>query len=162
MFNIFKSKISEEEKQVMLRDKLENNFIQCAQQSRKIRHVDLEKDISIMNSTLTISNISVMDGSDCIGWIHGISCEDKSDILVVDHIAMATNQTRKKLCKYMITGFSKAVKKQFPNINYIEFHELKRQAVGSAKAGHYTAFFIKCGMVPNNAADPQTPYTLIL
>lgn len=80
MFNIFKSKISEEEKQVMLRDKLENNFIQCAQQSRKIRHVDLEKDISIMNSTLTISNISVMDGSDCIGWIHGISCEDKSDI----------------------------------------------------------------------------------
>lgn len=152
----------EKEKQAMLRDKLKNNFIECAEQSGGVRHNDLEGNYNIMNSTLSISNIRVMDGSDCIGWIQGISTENKIDTLVVNHIAMDTKQTNKGLCKYIILGFSKAVKKQFPHINHIEFHQLMKRDIDSAKAGYYTSLFKKCKMVPDSLTNPKTPYTLIL
>ena len=81
----------------MLRNKLQNHLIECVQQAREMRRYDLKSDINPLNGVLTVEEISVLDGSTCVGWIQGIEKKERSDVLTVKHIAMDTNYTNQWL-----------------------------------------------------------------
>lgn len=158
MFNLFKKKPSEKGNPAMLRNKLQNHFIECVQQAREMRRYDLKSDINPLNGVLTVEEISVLDGSTCVGWIQGIEKKERSDVLTVKHIAMDTNYTNHGYGELMVLGFAKAIKKQFPGINYIDFTEFNSKDLSSEKIKHYTSFFLKCNMTP----QPSDDYRLTL
>jgi len=135
---------------VDLRDKLENHFLDCADQGNGVPSSTLRHTPIPTTGQLHVWEIKVVDGTKVIGWLQLLDINPNTDVLIVGHFGMDTAYTHNEYATHMIKGFAKTVKNQFPHINYLDFYELRFPGLKAVKTPHYIKFFQKHKMVPHS------------
>lgn len=147
MFNklrgVIFGKASKPKNTVDLCNKLESYFIECVQQNRTMGRGHLVYSHNPMTNQIVIDDISLLYHSVPIAWIQGLEINNSQNVLRVKHFAMDTAYTKHGYAKYVLKGFATTVKKQFNNINYIDFLELNTPSITAVKTQRYTTFFVK-------------------
>lgn len=150
MFNKLKAliigKTSKPQNTVDLGTKLEHYFIECVQQNMTMGRDHLACSHNPMTNQIVIEDISLLYDSVPVAWIQRIEINNGEDALRVKHFAMDTAYTKNGYAECVLKGFANTVKKQFNNINYIDFLEL-RSDMPPVKIKCYTAFFKKQKMI---------------
>lgn len=147
MFNklrgVIFGKASKPKKTVDLGTMLESYFIECVQQNRTMGHGHLVYSHNPMTNQIVIDDISLLYDSIPIAWIQGLEINNSQNVLRVKHFAMDTAYTKHGYAEYVLKGLAMTVKKQFNNINYIDFLELNTPNISAVKTQRYTSFFEK-------------------
>lgn len=139
-------KTSRPQNTVDLGTKLEHHFIECVQQNRTMGHDLLAFSCNPLTNQTVIEDISLLYNSVTVAWIQRIEINNGEDVLRVKHFAMDTAYTNHGYAECMLKGFASTIKKQFSNINYIDFLEL-RANMSPEKIQGYTNFFKKQRMI---------------
>lgn len=147
MLRILKNIFSKSKFTVDLHDKLENHFLECADQGNGVPSSSL-KHSPIIGGGFNISKIYVIHNKRAIGWLERLDNYQKQNVLIVKHFGMDTAFTQNEYAIHMIKGFGKTVKKQFPHIDYLDFYELREPHLDQAVSQNYLKFFQKHKMTP--------------
>lgn len=131
---------------VDLGTKLERYFIEFVQQNMTMGRDHLAYSHNPLTDQIVIEDISLLYNSVPIAWIQRIEINNGEDVLRVKHFAMDTAYTKHGYAEFVLKGFSRTIKKQFSNINYIDFLEL-RSDISPVKIQRYINFFKKQKMV---------------
>lgn len=147
MFEWLKGLFSTRNVRVDLHDKLENHFLDCVDQRSGVPSTSLIHN-PMIGGGFSISKIYVVHNNRAIGWLERLDNNPKDNALIVNHFSMDTAYTQNEYAIRMIRGFAKTVKKQFPHIDYLDFHELCDPHLNQAVAQNYLKFFKKHNMAP--------------
>ena len=125
--------------------KLENDFMSFVKQGEVFRPNKLQHGSGGFDDTV-VNDITLIHKSNPIGWIKRIGYTNNSDTLIVKHFAIDSQQVRKHYGKGMLKGFAKAIKRDFPHINFIDFEQAFQPGMTPEKEAGYFRFFQRQGM----------------